>query len=224
MQVLVVDDDEETRELIAGALGSEGHRAVLVASAAAAMKALARVVFDVVVLDVMLDGASGLELCGGLRAQGVRTPILFVSARGAVHARVEGLDVGGDDYLPKPFAVRELVARVRALGRRGLHTAPRTVSAGPATLCFDTRRALVSDREVPVTAREWDVLHVLADAQGRVVAFDDILERAWGEATESARASLEVIVSRLRRKLTGPGGRHALRTARGFGYALAMDE
>ena len=223
MQVLVVDDDEETRELIGGALRSDGHASVLVASAPAATKALTVAAFDVVVLDVMLDGMSGLDLCGQLRRRGVHTPILFLSARGSVHARVDGLDAGADDYLTKPFAVRELLARVRALGRRGAHAPLRTVRAASVTLSFDARRAEVSGVEVPITAREWDLLRVLAEAQGRVVAFDDILERAWGEATERARASLEVIVSRLRRKLQGSEGGTALRTVRGLGYALEIE-
>lgn len=222
MRVLVVDDDEETLELIGGALAREGQTATLADGPDAALRAIERQAFDVIVLDVMLESSSGLDLCSHLRRQGVQTPILFLSARGSVRARVEGLDVGGDDYLPKPFALGELLARVRALGRRGPALRPTTLCIGALTIDFDARRALAGGRELPITAREWDVLRVLADGRGRLVAFDDILERAWGDASDRARASLEVIVSRLRRKLDGPAGRPVVRTARGFGYALEV--
>ena len=104
MRILVVDDDEETRELVGHALEREGHSAVLVADPAAALRVIENTRFDVVVLDVMLEQESGLDLCAQLRRERIETPILFLSARGTVHARVEGLDAGGDDYLAKPFA------------------------------------------------------------------------------------------------------------------------
>ncbi len=223
MHVLVVDDDEETRELIASALRRDGHRSTLAIDPAAALQAIASATFDVLVLDVMLGPASGLELCAELRRSGLQAPILFLSARGTVGARVDGLDAGGDDYLAKPFAVRELLARIRALGRRGPSLRPTRVRAGEVALDFAARRAFVGEREVPVTSREWAVLAVLADTRGRVVSFDDILERAWGEVSGGTRASLEVIMSRLRRKLDLPGGRGLIRTARGLGYALEQD-
>jgi DNA-binding response OmpR family regulator len=219
MHVLVLDDDDETRELVGRALDRGGHHAVPVATIPAAEVALRTRTFDVLVLDVMLEGGSGIELCVRLRARNVLTPILFLSARGTVRARIEGLEVGGDDYLSKPFAVGELVARVRALGRRGPSLRPRTIQAGAVTIDFDARRALMSGREVPITRREWDLLNVLGNARGRVVSFDEILERAWGDVSDGARASLEVLVSRLRRKLHDGEGR-TLRTARGLGYAL----
>jgi two-component system OmpR family response regulator len=220
MRILVIDNDEETRELIGQALQRDGHIAVLLSSPIEARMALESQRFDVVVLDVMLDQASGLDLCAQLRSAGCATPILFVSARGTVHARVEGLDVGGDDYLPKPFALRELVARVRALGRRGPALHPRVLQFGMLTLDFDARRATALGRELPITSREWDVLRVLADANGRVVPFDDVLERVWGDATEGTRASMEVILSRMRKKLDAAAGHSVVRTARGCGYAL----
>ncbi len=217
MRVLVVDDDEETRELVGAALAREGWETVLAASEVDARRQASAAHFDVLVLDVMLGPGSGLALCAGLRRDGIETPILFLSARGTVDARVHGLDAGGDDYLPKPFALKELCARVRALGRRGAALRPDRVVLGALVLDFATRKALHEDRAVPVTAREWDLLRVLADARGRVVPFEDVLERAWGEPSERARASLEVIVARLRKKLV------PIRTVRGVGYALEAE-
>lgn len=223
MRVLVVDDDEETRELVSAALIREGYELVSVASATDALARAATSRFDVFVLDVMLAGESGLDLCARLRERGVESPILFLSARGAVDARVEGLEAGGDDYLRKPFAIKELCARVRALGRRGPGLRPDRFRAGHVTIDFAARRAEIGDREVPVTSREWDLLRVLADARGHVVPFEDVLERAWGEVSDRSRASLDVIVARLRRKLAPREGVSMLRTVRGVGYVLDVD-
>ena len=222
MRVLVVDDDEETRELVGAALTREGHELELVGSPERARERTSAAHFDVVVLDVMLGTASGLELCARMRADGMQAPILFLSARGAVDARVEGLEAGGDDYLRKPFALKELAARVRALGRRGPSLRPDRWRSGDVALDFGARRAHVAEREVPITAREWELLRVLSEAQGRVVSFEQVLERAWGDVSPGARASLDVLVARLRRKL-GSGSRPLLRTVRGVGYALDSD-
>ena len=223
MRILVLDDDEETRELVGHALQREGYGVVLVPSPESAQKALDNARFDVVVLDVMLGQQSGLELCTQLRRDGMETPILFLSARGTVRARVEGLDAGGDDYLAKPFALRELLARVRALGRRGPALRPRLLRLGALQLDFNARRATAHGRELPITNREWDVLGVLADASGRVVPFDDVLQWVWGDTSEGARASLEVIMSRLRKKLDAAAGCAVVRTLRGCGYALEQE-
>lgn len=224
MRVLIVDDDAETLEVVGRALERDAHRVSFASSAEQALRELEGNPVDVLVLDVMLGRSSGLELCVQLRRRGMSVPILFLSARGAVNARVEGLEAGGDDYLSKPFAVRELIARVRALGRRPQAKRATPVSFGPLTLNFDARRALVGDQEVPITRREWDILRALADANGLVVSFDDLLEQAWGDVSERGRASLEVIVSRLRRKLSSVAGKSLIRTVRGAGYALEPEE
>jgi len=224
MRVLVVDDDEETRALVGAALVRERCEVVSAGSAGDALEIAGRARFDVIVLDLMLGTRSGLDVCARLRERGIETPILFLSARGAVDARVEGLEAGADDYLRKPFALKELSARVRALGRRGPGLRTERLRVVRATLDFAARRGEVEGREVPITAREWDLLRVLADARGRVVPFDQVLERAWGEASERSRASLEVIVARVRRKLaSGSGEASPLRTVRGVGYALEID-
>ncbi|TAK32415.1 MAG: response regulator transcription factor [Myxococcaceae bacterium] len=222
MRVLVVDDDEETLEFVTRALERDGHQVTAAQTPAEAAIRLGDAGPDLIVLDVMLGEASGLDLCATLRRTGCMVPILFLSARGAVNARVEGLDAGGDDYLAKPFALRELLARVRALGRRGPPARTRRLALGAVTLDFDARQATSSVGEVPLTRREWDILRALAEDRGRVVAFDDLLDRVWGEATDGARASMEVIVSRLRKKLDAAAGRPTIRTSRGVGYALEL--
>jgi len=171
VRVLVVDDDEETRELVGAALAREGYELASSSSATEALRIATAHPFDVLVLDVMLGRESGLDLCARLRESGIETPILFLSARGAVDARVEGLEAGGDDYLRKPFALKELCARVRALARRAPGIKRDRVRAGGLELDFAARRASRAGRPVPITAREWDLLRVLGDARGMVVPF-----------------------------------------------------
>lgn len=224
LRALVLDDDEETREVVGRALSREGF-VVDLAATSAELESLVDVApnaFALFVLDVMLGGdePSGIDVCRRLRARGIATPVLFLSARGAVHARVEGLEAGADDYLAKPFAVRELVLRARALARRGAAPRRHAFALGALALDFDRRVATVGGASLAVTAREWDVLVVLATAEGRVVATDDLLERVWGTSEPSARASLEVILSRIRRKLEPAAGVSVIRTVRGAGYAL----
>ncbi|HSO33828.1 MAG TPA: response regulator transcription factor, partial [Labilithrix sp.] len=178
--------------------------------------------FDVVVLDVMLPDGSGLDLCRAMRAADSTIPVLFLSARGAVGSRVEGLSAGGDDYLPKPFAVRELVARVRALGRRGPLSRPERTSLGEVSIDLTARRAERDGRELPLTAREWAVLELLLARAGQVITFDAMLEAIWGDSTPRARASLEVIMTRLRKKLDGDAANRVIRNVRGVGYRLDL--
>jgi DNA-binding response OmpR family regulator len=223
VRVLVVDDDEETRELVGAALRREGYELASSSSATDALRIATAEPFDVLVLDVMLGRDSGLDVCARLRESGIETPILFLSARGAVDARVEGLEAGGDDYLRKPFALKELCARVRALGRRAPGLKSDRLRAGAIAFDFAARRASRDGRPVPITAREWDLLRVLADARGTVVPFEEVLERAWGEVNERSRASLDVIVARLRRKLGASGEAMPLRTVRGVGYVLDVE-
>lgn len=201
MRILVLDDDEETLEVAERALQHDGHQVLGARTPSAASQLLESTDVDLIVLDVMLGHASGLDFCRRLRQEGSEVPILFLSARGAVNARLDGFDAGGDDYLPKPFALRELVARVRALGRRRPAMRASRLTIGNLSLDFDAHRATSTESEVPVTRREWDILRTLADAKGRIVAFDVMLERAWGDVSPSTRASLDVIVSRLRKKL-----------------------
>lgn len=220
MNVLVVEDDAETSAFVSRALTRERMRVTTAADCAQAEGAMVAADFDVLVLDVMLPDGSGLDLCRRLREASSAVPVLFLSAKGAVSARVEGLSAGGDDYLPKPFALRELVARVRALGRRGPLLRPNRTIVGDVSIDLHARRAERNGAELPLTAREWAILELLLARQGRVVTFDEMLETLWGETSERTRASLEVIMTRLRRKLRGGAADGIIVTVRGVGYRL----
>ena len=217
VHILVVDDNAALLQLVATSLERDGHTVASATTAAAATARLGAETFDVVVLDLALPDSSGLDVCRKARESGIATPILILTARAAVDQRVEGLDAGADDFLAKPFAVAELRARVRALGRRLGVPVARTWSHGTVHLDFLKRRATVESREVPLTAKEWRILEVLAWAQGRVVPRARILEEVWSDGDASAAASLEVLMTRIRKKL----GSDAVRTIRGEGYALA---
>jgi DNA-binding response OmpR family regulator len=224
-RLLVVEDDPEMRELLRDALAGGGFAVTAVGRAAAADKAVLDGAADAVVLDLWLPDGDGVERCRAWRERGVRTPILMLTARTDVASRVAGLDAGADDYLGKPFAMAELRARLSALLRRGRRALRHGVlRLGAVTVDFARRQAWVGGAEVAVTRRELEVLEALAEAAGRAVPRDELLESLWGEATHEAAASLEVMVARLRRKLERPGGRPLIRTVRGYGYAIAGAE
>lgn len=220
MRVLLIDDNAELRELVTRALTRDGHSVRSAASLAAAREALSEATPEVVVLDLGLPDGSGMDLCRSLRAEGERVPVLMLTAQGEVARRVEGLDAGADDFLAKPFAVAELRARVRALGRRGPASAASAWRQGAVTLDFAARRAVVDGVEVPLTAREWALMEFLSTRGGRVARRGEILDAVWGDDSPQASASLDVMAVRVRRKL-GPA---ALRTVRGEGYALGGGE
>lgn len=220
MRILVVDDDADLRDLLRRALEREGHVVLTAGTLAQARRASDAQSADLVVLDLGLPDGSGLELCRELRDAGAGLPILVLTADSEVATRVELLDAGADDFLGKPFAVAELRARVRALGRRRGSAPPRatTIAIDDVRLDIAARRAERGDAPVALTAREWSILEALATRDGRVVGRATLLEETWGEATESAAASLEVLVARIRRKL----GADVVRTVRGEGYALGV--
>ncbi len=216
MRVLLVDDHAELLALLTTSLERDGHRVVAAGTLEDARRAIEGPPFDVIVLDVALPDGSGIELCRQARGAQMDTPILLLTAHAAVDERVEGLDAGADDFMGKPFAVAELRARVRALGRRkGLPGALRW-ERGDVVLDFSRRRATVGASEVPLTAREWGILEVLAAGRGHVVARGRILDEGWGQRDGGAGSSLEVLVGRIRKKL----GEDVIRTVRGEGYAL----
>jgi len=171
---------------------------------------------------VGLPDGSGLDVCRWVRAQGMELPILVLTARNDVADRIAGLDAGADDYLGKPFAPEELGARLRALTRRGPRWTESRRSFGPLAIDRDRREVRGAKGNVPLTPRELDIVTLLAWSDGRVVPRDELLEAVWGDATESASASLEVLVARIRRKLSGGGAPEAIRTIRNVGYAWAL--
>jgi len=216
MNVLVVDDDVELCELLARALIRDGHEVRQAGSLAQTRAALGQASPDVLILDLELPDGSGLELCRELRARAADLPILMLTASGEVSARITGLDAGADDYLVKPFAVAELRARVRALGRRQERRTPARIERGDVVLDLAARRAWRAELEVLLTAREWAILDILANAEGALVSREVLLVKIWGEANEAHSASLDVLLTRIRRKL----GRERIRTLRGEGHAL----
>lgn len=221
-RVLVVEDDPETREFVARALGEDGLEVRTASRAETARKLVRDGEVDLVILDVGLPGPSGLDFCAELRREESPVPILMLTARTDVASRVEGLEAGADDYLGKPFALAELRARVRALLRRGARPGPpdAVLEHGGVRVDLRRRRAFLGAEELPLTRRELDLLARLVRAGGVVVARETLLEDVWGADTPEAAASLEVIVSRLRRKLRQGGGGSLLRNVRGVGYAL----
>jgi two-component system OmpR family response regulator len=223
--VAVVEDDREMRELLREALDNQGYAVTAVGTGAAANEAVRGGDVDAVILDVWLPDADGVELCRGWRRAGLRIPILVLTARTDVAARVAGLEAGADDYLGKPFALAELRARLAALLRRGGRPLRGELfRRGAVSVDFGRRQAWVGGQEVAITRRELEVLERLAEAGGRAVSRDDLLQDVWGEATRETAASLEVMVARLRRKLERPGGSPVVRTVRGYGYAIVSGE
>lgn len=217
MRLLVVDDDSEMCDLLVRALEADGHLVMAARSKQTAQATLDDQPVDVIVLDLALPDGEGLELCRDLRGQGSTVPVLMLTAHSEVRTRVRSFETGVDDFLGKPFAVAELRARVRALGRRGAAgIAPTTLTLGDITVQLAARRATRGGRPVRLTPREWAVIERLALRSGRIVSRTALLEEIWGESSESAAASLEVIVARIRRKLGGG----LIRTVRGEGYAL----
>jgi two-component system OmpR family response regulator len=223
MRILVVEDHTETRQLIARVLREAGHAVEAAADLASARRKLTGKAHEALVLDWMLPDGSGIDFCRELRTGHETIPILILTARGEVEDRVSGLDAGADDYLRKPFAVAELLARVRALTRRGPRFLEPVVSLGDAEVRLAERSVRAAGRDVPLTAREFSILEVLLRNRGRPVSRSTILLSVWGDEDEHAAASLEVLIARLRRKLAPQGGEGPIHTHRGFGYAIGEE-
>jgi DNA-binding response OmpR family regulator len=221
MRILVVDDHDQTRDLITRHFARAAHSVQTASSCVEAAHALEGFAFDIVLLDVMLPDGSGIEFCARLREQGCAVPVLLLTARSDVRDRVQGLDAGADDYLVKPFALAELIARVRALARRGPMLRDRTLLFGSVQVDLERRCVSVHGRNLPLTAKEIAIVELLATRRG-VVTREALMESVWGDVSEASRASLDVFIGRIRRKLDGHGA--VLRTVRGLGYALESGE
>ncbi|MDX6699759.1 MAG: two-component system, OmpR family, response regulator PrrA [Solirubrobacteraceae bacterium] len=222
--VLVVDDDAGIREALERALRLEGFGVSTAPGGRAALESMAGRAPAAIVLDVGMPDLNGRAVCARLRADGVRTPILILSARDEVADRVAGLQAGADDYLVKPFAVEELVARLHALLRRG-GEAPGADPAAPVVvgdLTVDpaARAARRGARELDLTRREFDLLEALARNAGIVMSRERLLELVWGYDWETDGNVVDVFVSYLRRKLEADGEPRILRTVRGVGFTL----
>jgi two-component system response regulator MprA len=214
--LLVVDDDAPIRRMLERTLAAEGYTVETAEDGGAALAAVERSVPDLMVLDVAMPGVDGVAVCRRLRGKGLALPILLLTARDAVHDRVAGLDAGADDYLVKPFATEELLARVRALLRRGREPAE-VVALGDLVVDVGSRRATRGGRALDLSARELDLLELLLRNPHRVVSREAALDRVWGGAGAATANAVDRCVSNLRRKLGEP---MLIATVRGTGFVL----
>jgi two-component system OmpR family response regulator len=218
MRILIVEDDPSLVVGLTHILASEGHAVDVMKSGEHAALATAQEAFDLVVLDVGLPGIDGFEVLRRLRAKGGTVPVLMLTARDDLGDKVHGLELGADDYLAKPFAKAELVARVRALLRRGQARASPQIVHGPLTFDSSARRTFLHGKPLELSAREWTVLEVLLSKVEKVTSKEAIIQALASWSEDLTPNAIEVYVSRLRAKLEPAGIR--IRTVRGFGYML----
>jgi len=223
MRVLVVEDEPRMASLIRRGLLGEGLAADVAGSGEDALWLAESHDYDAIVLDVMLPGIDGFETCRRLRAAGVWAPVLMLTARDAVEDRVAGLDMGADDYLVKPFAFAELLARLRALARRGAEERPSVLQVGDLTLDPAARRVRRGEEEIQLSAKEFSLLETFMRRPGEVLSRLHLLEHAWDFAYENRSNVIDVYIRHLRRKIDEPFGRRSLETVRGAGYRLRAD-
>jgi two-component system, OmpR family, response regulator len=223
MRVLVVEDELRMASLIRRGLTSEGLAADLASSGEDALWMAGAHEYDAIVLDVMLPGIDGFETCRRLRESGVWAPVLMLTARDAVEDRVAGLDTGADDYLVKPFAFAELLARLRALVRRGNGERPHVLRVGDLTLDPASREVRRGHNEIRLSAKEFSLLETFMRRPGEVLSRLHLLEHAWDFAYENRSNVVDVYIRHLRRKIDEPFGRRSLETVRGVGYRLRAD-
>ena len=222
MRILLVEDEPSAARFIAKGLREAKHAVDIATDGTAASRQCQENDYDAVILDVMLPGKDGLAVCRDLRAAGSDVPVLMLTARDAVEARVQGLDAGADDYLTKPFDFRELLARVRALTRRDRRPlAPGRIEVGPLAIDVAGQRVWIDGRELELTSREYGLLEYLARRAGEVVGRADIAEHVWDENYDPFSNVVDVYVQRLRRKLDSGDGPSLIRTRRGQGYQLS---
>ena len=223
MRVLVVEDELRMASLIRRGLTSEGLAADVAPSGEDALWLAGAHEYDAIVLDVMLPGIDGFETCRRLRESGVWAPVLMLTARDAVEDRVAGLDTGADDYMLKPFAFAELLARLRALVRRGEPERPSVLQVGDLTLDPAAREVKRGDDEIRLSAKEFSLLETFMRRPGEVLSRLHLLEHAWDFAYENRSNVVDVYIRHLRRKIDEPFGRCSLETVRGAGYRLRAD-
>jgi two-component system OmpR family response regulator len=223
MRLLVVEDDPKMAGLIRRGLVEEGHAADVARIGDDAVWMAQAVEYDAIVLDLMLPGLNGFDVCRRLREDGVWSPVLMLTARDSVEDRVAGLDAGADDYLPKPFSFAELLARLRALSRRGAPERPALVEVADLRLDPATRRAWRGEAELQLSAKEFALLEAFMQRPDQVLSRDRLLEHAWDFAYEPRSNVVDVYVRYLREKIDRPFGRAALETVRGLGYRLRSD-
>jgi two-component system copper resistance phosphate regulon response regulator CusR len=224
MRILVVEDEPAAADVLARGLREHAYAVDVAVDGTTALEQAAVNEYDLIVLDIRLPRLSGLDVCRRLRTDGIAAPILMLTARGEPDQRVQGLDAGADDYLPKPYHFPELLARVRALLRRGPALTPSVLVYDDLTVDTRERRVERAGRHVQLTAKEYTLLEYLLRRQGQVVGRADIAEHVWDDSFDPMSNLIEVYIQRLRRKIDdGPSAR-LIQTRRGAGYSLALDD
>jgi len=221
MYILVVEDERRLAQVVRRVLEEEGHTVDLAHDGEDGLAMANDGSHDVIVLDILLPGIDGFELCRSLRRERIDTPVLLLTALDSVDDRVRGLDAGADDYLPKPFAFQELLARLRALGRRKVQARePTQLEVDSLTLDLRRRRAHRDGRPIELSPKEFSLLEFMMRNEGRVVTRTQILDHIWGYDYATDSNLVDVYMAYLRRKVDGGNGRKLIRTVRGVGYAL----
>jgi two-component system, OmpR family, response regulator len=223
MRVLLVEDDVRMAAAVRRALRGAGVVADVASDAGEAMWMVGQAEYDAIVLDVMLPDVDGFEVCRRLRKDRVWVPIIMLTAKDAVEDRVRGLDGGADDYLTKPFSLAELLARLRALARRGTTERPAVIEVGSLRLDPAARQVWRGDREIELSAREFALLEAFMRRPGQVFSQTQLLDAAWDFGYEHRSNIIEVYVRYLREKIDRPFGTQSLETVRGMGYRLRKD-
>jgi len=220
MRILVVEDDPKVQALLTKGLREESYAVDVAGDGEEALYQVSINDYDAVILDIMIPEPDGFEVCRRLRSSGTRIPILMLTAKDAVEDRIRGLDLGADDYVVKPFDFAEIVARLRALLRRGEALRSKTIEVSDLRLDTHARSASRGGKAIALTTKEYALLEYLARNQGRVIGREEIAEHVWDETFDPVSNLIEVYVNRLRKKLDATGG-PLLHTRRGAGYVLA---
>jgi DNA-binding response OmpR family regulator len=224
MRILLVEDERKVASFIARALRESSYAVDVAETGEKALALATDVTYDAILLDVRLPGMSGLEVCRELRQQGLEAPIMMLTARGLVEHRVAGLDAGADDYLAKPFALAELLARVRALVRRGFHSGNARLCYADLALDRHRRRATRGPDVIPLTAKEFALLELFLLHAPELVTRSEIVEHVWDCHFDSETNLVEVYINRLRRKIDENRSAKLIHTVRGVGYRLGLSE
>jgi len=226
LRILVVEDERKLAQVLAAALQGEHYDVVVAATGEDGFFRASAEAFDLVVLDLMLPGRSGLEILQTLRQRRLETPVLILTARDGVDDRVTGLDLGADDYLVKPFALPELLARIRALLRRGRPSEAFRLKAADLELDLVTRRAVRGDRLLDLTVREFELLEYLLRHQGHMVSREMLAREVWREPRRATPLDnvIDVQIARLRKKVDAEAGQRLIHTVRGVGFVLREGE
>lgn len=224
MRILVVEDEPVAAAVLAKGLREHAYAVDVAGDGDAAFEQATISDYDLLILDVLLPGMSGLELCGRLRAEGVAAPVLMLTARGEPDQRVEGLDAGADDYLTKPYHFPELLARVRALLRRGPALASPVIEIDDLTVDTHARRVQRTGRTIQLTTKEYALLEYLARRRGEIAGRAEIAEHVWDDSFDPMSNLIEVYVQRLRRKIDDGHEVRLIHTRRGSGYMLDISD